>query len=85
MPYTEVQRYADVYAQQEIANTQAIQLFRQQVEAIAPVLMEKDAKLSAPEADRLLHDSATVMIDLQILGQIIAQLRDQYTAVLNSK
>lgn len=42
MPYDEVQRYADVYAQQEIANTQAVELFRRQVEAIAPTLMEKD-------------------------------------------
>ena len=48
-------------------------------------MMEKDEKLSALEADRLLHDSATVMIDLQTLGQIITQLRDQYTTVLNVK
>ena len=84
MPYTEVQRYADVYGQREIANTQAIQLFRQQVEAIAPLMIGKDPHPSAPEFDRLLHDTATVMIDLQTLGQILTQLRDQYSTVLNA-
>ncbi len=85
MPYAEVQRNADVYVGQEIANTQAIQLFRQQVEAIAPTLMEKDpAKISPQEFDRLLHDSATTMIDLKVLAQILTQLRDQYTTVLNA-
>ena len=78
MPYAEVQRYADIYAQQEVANTQAIQLFKQQTEAIAPMLMEKDAtKPSKEEFDRLLHDSATVYVDLRVLGQILTQLREQ--------
>ncbi len=55
------------------------------MEALAPVLMEKEsAKPSPQEFDRLLHDSATVMIDLRVLGQIITQLRDQYATVLNA-
>ena len=85
MPYGEVQRYADLYGEQDITNTQAVQLFRQQTEATAPLLMEKDAKLSAVEADRLLHDTATVTIDLKMLGQILVQQRDQYDTVLNAK
>lgn len=85
MPYAEVQRYADVYGQQEITNTQAIQLFRQQTEAVAPMFIEKGAtKLSKEEFDRLLHDSATVYIDIHALEQLLAQLRDQYSTVLNA-
>ncbi len=84
MPYTEVQRYADLYLQQDVTNTQAMQMFRQQIEATAPLMMEKDAKLSATESDRLIHDTATVMLDLRVLGQILVQQRDQYTATLNA-
>ncbi len=84
MPYAEVQRYADVYTQQEIVNNEAVRLFRQQVEAVSPLMMEKEsAQISQGEFDRLLHDTATVMIDLRVLGQLATQLRDQYTAALN--
>ncbi len=85
MPYAEVQRYALLYLQQDVTNTQAVQMFRQQIEATAPLLMEKDEKLSAIESDRLIHDTATVTIDLKALGQILVQQRDQYTAALNAK
>ena len=85
MPYAEVQRYADVYNQQEVANSSAIQLFRQQVEAVAPVFSEDNpSKLSKEEFTRLIHNSATVYIDLRTSGQIVSQLRDQYTTVLNA-
>ena len=68
MPYAEVQRYADVYGQQEIANSTAVQLFRQQTEAVAPVFSQTDfSKMPKEEWDRLLHDSATVYIDLRTL------------------
>lgn len=85
MPYAEVQRYADLYGEQDVTNTQAVQLFRQQIEATAPLLMEKDAKLSAAGADRLIHDTATVTLDLKVLGQILVQQRDQYAAALNAR
>ena len=86
MPYAEVQRYADVYGQQEIANTTAVQLFRQQTEAIAPVFSGSDfSKMPKEEWNRLLHDSATVYVDLQTLRQILTQLRDQYGDVLKAK
>ena len=86
MPYAEVQRYADIYTQQEIVNAQAVQLFRQQTEAVAPVFTENDpSKLSGEEFGRLIHDSAIVYLDLRTLGQVTTQLRDQYTAVLNAR
>ena len=86
MPYAEVQRYADVYGQQEIANGTAISLFRQQVEAVAPIVTVPDnATLSKEEVERMIHDSATVYIDLQTLGQILTELRDQYGDVLKAK
>lgn len=86
MPYAEVQRYADVYKQQELVNAEAVRLFRQQVEAIAPTLTEESGPpAKGPEFDRLLHDTATIVIDLQVLNQLATQLRDQYTTVLNAK
>ena len=85
MPYAEVQRYADAYTQQGIVNTEAIRLFREQVEAIAPVLIGNDVNLSSQEWDRLQHDTATVMIDLKVLGQLLTQLRDQYNTVLKAR
>ena len=85
MPYAEVQRYSDLYGQQNIVNTQAVLLIRQQLEAIAPLLMEKDAKLSAEESDRLLHDTATVVIDLRVLGQLLVSQEGIYTDALNAK
>ena len=86
MPYAEVQRYADLYGQQEIANTTAIQLFRQQVEAVAPIFTETDnSDLSPGEWDRMLHDTATVYIDLHSLEQILTQLRDQYGTTLKNR
>lgn len=85
MPYAEVQRYSSLYGQQDIVNTQAVQIFRQQVESLAPTLMEKDANLSAIESDRLLHDSATVAIDLQVLGQLLVSQQSLYTKALNAR
>ncbi len=86
MPYAEVQRYADLYDGQEIADTQAVQLFKQQTEAMAPVFTEEHPKqLTREEQARLLHDTATVYVDLQTLGQILQQLENQYTETLKTK
>ena len=86
MPYAEVQGYADVYGQQEIANSVAVQLFRQQTEAVAPVFTGTDpSKMAQEEMARMLHDTATVYVDLQTLSQILTQLRDQYGDTLKAK
>ncbi len=86
MPYAEVQRYADVYGEQEIVNNTAIALFRQQIEAVAPIATGTDsAALSKVEFDQMIHDSATVEIDLRTLEQLLTQLRDQYGDVLRAK
>ncbi len=85
MPYGEVQRYADVYNQQAIVNNLAIQLFRQQSEAIAPVFSAEDpSSLEREEFTRLIHDTATAYIDAVTLGQTLTQLRDQYTTALKA-
>ncbi len=86
MPYAEVQRYADIYGQQAISNTTAVELFRQQTEAVAPLFTEDDpSDMSKEEMARLLHDSAAVYLDLRTLVQILQQQHEQYTAVLNAK
>ncbi len=86
MPYAEVQRYSDVYGQQAIANNTAVQLFRQQTEAVAPILTGSDpSKMPKEEMARMLHDTSTVYVDLQTLQQLLKQLRDQYGEVLRAK
>ncbi len=52
---------------------------------MAPVFTEADPKtLPKEEQVRLLHDTATVYVDLQTLGQILQQLEDQYAATLKA-
>ena len=87
MPYAEVQRYSDIYEQQAIVNASAVQLFRQQTEAIAPMLTEGDANkpLAPEEMTRLLHETAVSAVDLQTLGQVLVELRDEDDKVLRQQ
>ena len=86
MPYSEVQQYADIYAQQAILNTTAVQIFRQQTEAFAPLLTEADVDaLPKDEMARLLHESAVAEIDLHTLAQMLVELQDQDAKFLSGK
>lgn len=83
MPPEEVQRYSDVYHEQEIVNQSAISIFTSQIEIAAPLLMEeKSSDLSAEDIHTLLRDSATSEIRLTLLHQLIQQLDQQYAAAL---
>ncbi len=86
MPYAEVQRYADVYKGQEIVGTRVVQLLYQHGELLADFPIEGNGPPKAgPELDRLLHETAIIASDLQVLRQVLAQLRDEYTNVLTSR
>ena len=86
MPYGEVQQYADIYAQQAILDSTAVQIFRQQTEAFAPLLTEADVDaLPKDEMARLLHESAVAEIDLHTLAQMLVELQDQDAKFLSGK
>ncbi len=83
MPYAEVQRYADIYSQQELVNKTAVDLFNRQALAASPLFMEKDPnKLSDQQTQALLHDTAAIYIGLTTLGQMMEPLNTDYTELL---
>lgn len=83
MPPAEVQEYADVYEQQQLVNTRATNIFIQETQLLAPLIMEKNpADLSKEDIHDLLHGTAIADIDLVTLNQIIEQLDQSYDAAL---
>jgi hypothetical protein len=79
MPADEVQRYADLYHQQQIVSDSTVQTFTLLVEAPAPLIAEADsADLKAEETQAMLQDTARVFIRLTTLRQIVQQLDRQY-------
>ena len=84
MPVEEVQRFDDVYAQQEFVNGQAIALFTEQTIAAAP-LFASDGMAAPPSQDQrnaVLHDIAVVTLKLKALKQLIGNLEPLYAATL---
>ncbi len=79
MPTEEVQNYAGVYAQQEIVNTQAVDLFVKEGEAPAPLLMTEDkALMSAEDQHDLLNNTAHLSLRLIVLKQLLQDLDGNY-------
>ena len=83
MPYADVQNFADLYGQQEIVRGQALDLYNHQAYAAAALDMYP-SPTDLPPADLhiLLRDSASTLIGLEELRQILEQLNQQYTAAL---
>lgn len=78
MPYGEVQCYAGIYAQQQIINTQAMDLFQKQTQAISPVLISGSAEgMTSEERERVLQRSTDLLADLKGLEQIMLQWNTQ--------
>lgn len=74
MPYAEVQCYAGIYAQQDIVNARALEVFRDQSRAIAPVLATGEPqRLTGTELDRVLQRSTDLLADLKGIGQVMSQ------------
>ena len=83
MGYKDVQNYADVYGQQEIANGMAVRLFTDQSTAMAPLfIVEAPDKLTSGELEAMLQGSAGVYTQLKTLEQIITELDQAYTKSL---
>jgi hypothetical protein len=79
MPAGEVQRYADLYHQQQIVSDAAVQTFTLLVEAPTPLIAEADSSdLTHEETQAMLQDTARVLIRLTTLRQIVQQLDQQY-------
>lgn len=83
MPPEEVQRYADVYNQQDIVNRTAVTIFTSQIELAAPLLMEeKTSDLRPEDIHTMMRDSALSQLRLVVLHQLIEQLEQQFAATL---
>lgn len=83
MPTAEVQRYADAYVQQGIANQQALEVLNQQQTIAAPLMLEASPSQLAPaDLHGLMLQAAVVDLRLQGLGQTIKDLRGAYAEVL---
>ena len=83
MPAAEVQRYADAYVQQGIANQQALEVLDLQQAVAAPLLLEASpSQLGAADLHGLMLQAATVNLRLRGLGQIIKDLHTAYAEVL---
>lgn len=79
MPYAEVQRYADIYTEQSEVNQQANRAAHNEFQLLAPTVMGTDFKdLSPSEFEGMLHGSASSLLDLCVLRQVIEQLDQQY-------
>lgn len=84
MAPSEVQVYADLYSHQQLVNDRAGQIFVQETQLLAPLLMEKDpSEIGPQDVHDLLHGAAVTYIDLSTLGQLVDQLDKSYTASLN--
>ena len=83
MPIEEVQRYDDVYEQQDIVDKQAVDIFTHQSEEAAPLVMEADQKgLTREQAQALMKDCATTYLRLTTVKQITQQLDAMYAKAL---
>jgi hypothetical protein len=79
MAADEVQRYADLYHQQQMVSDSTVQTFTLLVEAPAPLIAEAgSADLTREETQSMLQDTARVLIRLTTLRQIVQQLDQQY-------
>ncbi len=79
----EVERYSDMYEQQEILDKQGIELFLHQGDLLAPVMVEADvAKARPEELAELMRGTAVTSVRLHVLGQLLQQLETQYADTL---
>ena len=83
MPSDEVQRYADVYSEQEIINKQAVDIFTHQSEIMAPLLIEPDdAVIPRDEIQPVITGSAVTYTRLETLHELLGELQRLYAEEL---
>jgi hypothetical protein len=83
MSYQDVQAYADLYDSQKIVNDEAIEIFHRQTLALTPVYMS-DEMTAVPAGDvhDMMHETAAVLISLDMLKQLVVQLDGRYEKAL---
>ena len=85
MPYSEAQRYADLYGQQAKVETAQDGIYEDDAHAYAVIASGKDPDtLNSDEVQHLIDATALARAHLGFLKQTTSQLRDQYTTVLNA-
>ena len=83
MPYSDVQNFADIYAQQELVRQQAVEISTRQAYTAAPLYTVPDpSDLSPADLHSLIGNAAQTYIGLVELHQILEQLDRQYTDAL---
>ena len=83
MPVTEVQAYADCYAQQELVNKQAVEVFTHQAELTAPLMLsDADQPSDLADLQTVRHETAIAYVRLVGLGQLIDELQSEYAETL---
>jgi hypothetical protein len=86
LPTEEVQRYTDIYDQQELVNQYAVATLARQVEAAAPLVSAgKPENLKPDEVVTLVHETSVVAMRLATLRQFIQQLDRQYGVALKKE
>ena len=83
MPLSEVQRYSDIYAQQEIIDREAVDVFTHQPEIAAGMLfVHEQQKLSKEEAQTLLEGAERTYYRLLTLKELLVEQHTMTTKEL---
>ncbi len=83
MNYNTVQGYAELYAQQQLLNSNAFSLIQTQTKALVPLSIEADVKNAQPsEIDEALHHCADVLVQLGLLSNLVDNLDHSYDQAL---
>jgi hypothetical protein len=84
LPYAEVQSLAEIYEQQQLVNTEASALIRQQVATRVPLLIEpQGAIFSDAELTEALHKAAETTNQIDLLHDLITSLERNYKESLD--
>lgn len=86
MPYDEVQKYSDIYADQQVVNDKARTTADREFLALTPVVIADGPENVRPaDYDAMLHENGASLIELCTLKQYVQQLDGQYIRALQLK
>jgi hypothetical protein len=83
MPYDEVQKYSDIYADQQVVNDKARTTAEREFLALTPLVVADGPEKARPgDFDSMLHENGASLIELCTLKQYVQQLDGQYIDAL---
>jgi hypothetical protein len=86
MPYDEVQKYSDIYADQQAVNEKARTTADREFLALTPIVVANGPEnVRTADFDVMLHENGASMIELCTLKQYVQQLDGQYIRALQLK